>query len=160
MGWRSKDQSTRPARDPIENILGRSGLIRGDLSAEGAFRIDGTIEGSVVSRAEVVIGDTGVVRGDVAGSDVVVAGQIIGNVRCTGHLEILAKGKVEGDIAAQSVRIETGGVFRGTSFMGAASEKVLEVDGDEAESEAGADADADLESASHANSRGHLAPAI
>ena len=47
-------------------------------------------------------------------------GQIIGNVRCSGHLEILAKGKVEGDIAAQSVRIETGGVFRGTSCMGGA----------------------------------------
>ena len=67
-----------------------------------------------------MIGESGVVKGDVVGSDVVVAGQIVGNVRCTGHLEILAKGKVEGDIAAQSVRIETGGVFRGTSFMGAA----------------------------------------
>ena len=156
MGWRSKDQSTRPARDPIENILGRSGFIRGDLSAEGAFRIDGTIEGSVASRAEVVIGETGVVRGDVAGSDVVVAGQIIGNVRCTGHLEILAKGKVEGDIAAQSVRIETGGVFRGTSFMGSASEKPLELDGDDAES----DGDAEVASEPHASSRGHLAPAV
>jgi cytoskeletal protein CcmA (bactofilin family) len=119
MGWRSKDESTRPDREPIENVLGRSAFIRGELSAEGAFRIDGTIEGTVASRAEVVIGESGVVRGDVVGSDVVVAGQIIGNVRCSGHLEILAKGKVEGDIAAQSVRIETGGVFRGTSFMGA-----------------------------------------
>ncbi len=124
MGWRSKDEGTRPAdREPIENVLGRSAFVRGELSAEGAFRIDGTIEGTVASRAEVVIGESGVVRGDVVGSDVVVAGQIIGNVRCSGHLEILAKGKVEGDIAAQSVRIETGGVFRGTSFMGGATAK-------------------------------------
>ena len=118
MGWRSKDESTRPARDPIENVVGRSAFIRGELSAEGAFRIDGTIEGTVASRAEVVIGETGVVKGDVVGSDVVVAGQILGNVRCTGHLEILAKGKVEGDIEARSMRIETGGVFCGTSRMG------------------------------------------
>ena len=121
MGWRSKDESTRPDREPIENVLGRSAFIRGEISAEGAFRLDGTIEGTVASRAEIVIGESGVVRGDVVGSDVVVAGQIIGNVRCSGHLEILAKGKVEGDIVAQSVRIETGGVFRGTSFMGSAS---------------------------------------
>jgi cytoskeletal protein CcmA (bactofilin family) len=121
MGWRSKDESTRPDREAIENVLGRSAFVRGELSAEGAFRIDGTIEGTVASRAEIVIGESGVVRGDVIGSDVVVAGQIIGNVRCSGHLEILAKGKVEGDIAAQSVRIETGGVFRGTSFMGSSS---------------------------------------
>jgi len=150
MGWRSKDESTRPARpadrEPIENVLGRSAFIRGDLSAEGAFRIDGTIEGTVASRAEVVIGESGVVRGDVAGSDVVVAGQIIGNVRCSGHLEILAKGKVEGDIAAQSVRIETGGVFRGTSFMG---------------STAGDDKGhaADSEAMHELDSHGHLVPA-
>lgn len=137
MGWRSKDESTRPARDPIENVVGRSAFVRGELSAEGAFRIDGTIEGTVASRAEVVVGETGVVRGDVVGSDVVVAGQILGNVRCTGHLEILAKGKVEGDISAQSVRIETGGVFRGTSYMGAAGggakHKMVEAEVEEAE---------------------------
>ena len=118
MGWLSKDENTRPARDPIENVLGRSAFIRGELSAEGAFRVDGTIEGTLASRAEVVIGETGVVRGDVVGTDVVVAGQILGNVRCSGHLEILAKGKVEGDIEAKSMRIETGGVFCGTSRMG------------------------------------------
>ena len=123
MGWRSKDEKTRPAGDPIENVVGRSAFIRGELSAEGAFRIDGTIEGTVASRSEVVIGETGVVKGDVVGTDVVVAGQVLGNVRCTGHLEILAKGKVEGDIAAQSVRIETGGVFRGTSRMAGAAKE-------------------------------------
>ena len=119
MGWRSKpEKGGSPTRDPIENILGRSCVIRGDLSAEGAFRIDGTVEGSVESRAAVVVGDSGVVRGDVRGTDVVVAGTIIGNVVCSGHLEILAKGKVEGDIDSKSMRIETGGVFRGTSRMG------------------------------------------
>jgi cytoskeletal protein CcmA (bactofilin family) len=135
MGWRSKDESTRPNREPIENVLGRSAFVRGELNAEGAFRIDGTIEGSVESRAEIVIGESGVVRGDVVGSDVVVAGQIIGNIRCSGHLEILAKGKVEGDIVAQSVRIETGGVFRGTSFMGGAGTTAKEGKGRAVEEE-------------------------
>jgi cytoskeletal protein CcmA (bactofilin family) len=155
MGWRSKDQSTRPAHDqPIENIIGRSGFIRGELSAEGAFRVDGTIEGSVASRAEVVIGETGVVRGDVIGSDVVVAGQILGNVRCTGHLEILAKGKVEGDIAAQSVRIETGGIFRGTSYMGSQSDRAPDDRG-----EAEIEGESDSVGGSALDSQAHLVPA-
>jgi len=149
MRWGSKDESTRQDREPIENVLGRSAFIRGELSAEGAFRIDGTIEGTVASRAQVVIGESGTVRGDVIGSDVVVAGQIIGNVRCSGHLEILAKGKVEGDIAAQSVRIETGGVFRGTSFMGGAGATSKDGQGHAAESEPMHELD----------SHGHLVPA-
>jgi cytoskeletal protein CcmA (bactofilin family) len=118
MAWRSKPETGAPPRDSIENILGRSCTIRGDLAADGAFRIDGTVEGSVKSISAVVIGESGLVRGGVSGSDIVVAGQIHGDVTCSGHLEILAKGKVEGNIDAQSVRIETGGVFRGTSHMG------------------------------------------
>jgi cytoskeletal protein CcmA (bactofilin family) len=119
MAWRSKpDSSSPPSRDTIENVLGRSCVIHGDLTAEGAFRIDGTVEGSVSSQAAVIVGESGVVRGAVRGSDVVVAGQIQGDISCSGHLEILAKGKVEGDIDAKSMRIETGGVFRGTSRMG------------------------------------------
>jgi cytoskeletal protein CcmA (bactofilin family) len=117
MGWRSKPDKAKARRDQIENVLGPTCLVRGNLIADGAFRIDGWVEGAVESRSTVVIGETGAVRGDVTGVEIVVAGKIIGNVSCEGHLEILATGKVDGDIVAKSIRIETGGVFRGTSHM-------------------------------------------
>ena len=126
MGWKTKAEKQAATRDEMENILGRTSLFRGDFSADGAFRIDGWIEGSVESRSAVVIGESGAVRGNVRGTDVVVAGQVFGNVVCSGHLEILAKGKVEGDIDAQSVRIETGGIFRGTSRMGQDAQPALQ----------------------------------
>ena len=120
MAWGSKPgkEGAATKSDAIENIIGPSCVIRGDLAAEGAFRIDGTIEGSVESRASVVVGENGVIRGGVRGTDVVIAGTVQGDVTCSGHLEILAKGTVEGDIAAKSMRIETGGVFCGNSRMG------------------------------------------
>jgi cytoskeletal protein CcmA (bactofilin family) len=120
MAWRSNKAESGGAasHDTIENVLGRSCTVRGDMTAEGAFRIDGTIEGSVESQAAVVVGETGTVRGGVRGTNIVVAGTVIGDIVCSGHLEILAKGRIEGDISARSVRIEKGGVFRGTSSMG------------------------------------------
>jgi cytoskeletal protein CcmA (bactofilin family) len=119
MSWGSKSDNGRAAtKEPIENVLGQSLTIRGDLTAEGGFRIDGTVEGNVESKAAIVVGESGTVRGDLRGSDIVVAGTIEGNVTCAGHLEILAKGRIEGEIDAKSVRIETGGVFRGVSHMG------------------------------------------
>ena len=119
MAWRSKAENGRAAsREPSENVLGQSLIIRGDLTAEGGFRIDGTVEGNVEAKAAIVVGESGVVRGDVRGTDIVVAGNVVGNVVCSGHLEILSNGRIEGDIDARSVRIETGGVFRGTSHMG------------------------------------------
>jgi cytoskeletal protein CcmA (bactofilin family) len=119
MSWRSKSDGGRAAsREPIENVLGQSLVVRGDLAADGGFRIDGSVEGNVEARAAIVVGESGLVRGDIRGTDIVVAGRVLGNVSCSGHLEILAKGRIEGDIDAKSVRIETGGVFRGTSHMG------------------------------------------
>src|SRR6185436_20431612 len=123
MAWGAKKENGRPGADQIENVLGRSLVVHGDLKADGAFRIDGTVEGSVISKGAVYIGEGGVVRGDVAGSDVVIAGQVTGNVSCTGHLEIVATGRIEGDLDAKSVRIETGGVFRGTSRMAGADKE-------------------------------------
>ena len=118
MAWGSKRQSARISADSIENVLGKSLRVAGDLKAEGAFRIDGTVDGSVESAGAVIIGEGGVVNGDVKGRDIVVAGQVRGNVTASGHLDIVASGRVEGDIDARSFRIETGGVFRGTSRMG------------------------------------------
>lgn len=117
MGWRSNKDSRGSGSEQIENVLGKSLVVNGDLKGDGAFRIDGTVEGNVASKSAVYIGESGVVRGDVSGSDVVIAGQVSGNVSCTGHLEIVATGRIEGDLDAKSVRIETGGVFRGTSRM-------------------------------------------
>lgn len=119
MGWGSKKDRGHGA-EQIENVLGKSLVVTGDLKADGAFRIDCTVEGNVTSKSAVYIGEGGVVHGDVSGSDVVIAGQVTGNVSCTGHLEIVATGRIEGDLDAKSVRIETGGVFRGTSRMAGA----------------------------------------
>jgi cytoskeletal protein CcmA (bactofilin family) len=121
MAWGSKREPSALAAGSIENVLGKSLHVHGDLKAEGAFRIDGTVDGAVISAGAVIIGEGGVVNGDVTGTDIVVAGQIRGNVTAHGHLDIVASGRVEGDVDAKSFRIETGGVFRGTSRMGDAA---------------------------------------
>lgn len=118
MSWRS-NKETGPMVDKIENLVGRSCTVRGDLSAEGAFRVDGKVEGSMETKAAIVIGESGTVTGNVRATDVVVAGKVHGNVYCSAHLEIMRTGVIEGDIEAKSLRIEIGGVFSGTSRMGA-----------------------------------------
>jgi cytoskeletal protein CcmA (bactofilin family) len=120
MSWRGQKEPNQ-AVDKIENVVGRSCTVHGDLAAEGAFRVDGTIEGSVESKGSVVVGESGTVKGNIRAVDVLVAGKIHGNVACTGHLDIMSTGTIEGDIDAKSLRVETGGVFAGTSRMGGKS---------------------------------------
>jgi cytoskeletal protein CcmA (bactofilin family) len=118
MVWGRKNANERGSADELENVLGATSAVRGDLKAERGFRIDGKIDGNVESEGAIVIGETGQVHGNVVGTDVVVVGRVEGNITASGHLDIGAKGKVVGDVTAKSMRIETGGVFRGTSFMG------------------------------------------
>ena len=63
MAWRTKPEKRGAKEDQFENILGRTSLCRGDLTSDGAYRIDGWVEGSVESGSAVVIGESGAVRG-------------------------------------------------------------------------------------------------
>jgi cytoskeletal protein CcmA (bactofilin family) len=126
MGW-GKKSARAGSTEEIGNILEASAVVRGDLRSERGFRIDGRIEGSIESSAAIVIGEKGQVTGDVRGADVIVVGRVEGNIHATGHLDIRATGKVIGDVSAASFRIETGGVFLGTSHMGQLAEPDGEV---------------------------------
>ena len=119
--WPFRDPNTLPTF-AVENTIGSGSRVRGDLSGPGGFRIDGAVEGGIVADGPVVVGEGGSVEGGIRGRDVVVLGRVRGDVHATGHLEIGPKGKVLGDITVESFRMHKGGVFRGTSCMGADEE--------------------------------------
>lgn len=107
----------RPASEKIENVIGPSAEFQGDLTAEGGVRIDGTFEGTVESESNVIIGENARVVAGVSAFNITVAGLLQGNVKAVGRLEILATGRVLGDVQVGSLLIEEGGVFHGQSLM-------------------------------------------
>lgn len=115
--WPFRDSKNALPTYDVANTIGAGSCVRGDLSGPGGFRIEGTVEGGIDADGPVVIGEGGVVDGEVRGRDVLVLGRVRGDVHATGHLEIGPKGKVLGDITVQSFRMHRGGVFRGLSSM-------------------------------------------
>lgn len=107
----------RPATDKIENVIGPSANLRGELRAEGGIRIDGVFEGTVESQSNVIVGENARVAADVSAFNITVAGTVQGNVKAVGRLEILSTGRVLGDVLVGSLLIEEGGVFHGQSLM-------------------------------------------
>ena len=122
MAWGTKKNAGSQPSAEIGNILEATSVVRGDLRSDRGFRIDGKIEGTIESAAAIVIGETGVVTGDVRGTDVIVVGRVEGNIFASAHLDIRSTGRVVGDVSASSFRIETGGTFLGTSRMGTVAE--------------------------------------
>lgn len=109
--------------DVIETIVGLNTEIEGSIISQGSLRVDGILKGDVSIKGNLIIGDKGSLEGGVTANNVVVAGQIIGNVTALEKIEINKTGKVVGDIFSKFVVIEEGSEFTGYCKMEKTNEK-------------------------------------
>lgn len=73
--------------------------------------------GDIDCAGDITIGENGIARSNVKARNVIVAGQVIGNVTASGKLTIKASGQLHGNLSALELSIESGGIFQGTSKM-------------------------------------------
>jgi len=78
------------------------------------MHINGEFDGHMVTSAEVVIGKTGYVTGEIQASRLIVAGEFKGEYKGD-FIDILPSGKVFGEIHVRNIIIEPNGIFEGES---------------------------------------------
>jgi len=93
--------------------------IKGDVTSNGDMRIDGKIIGSIKIEGKLVIGEQGVVEGEVKCKNITVAGRLKGNIIIEELTSLLATATVEGDLQTNKLAVEPGAEFSGTCSMGA-----------------------------------------
>lgn len=103
--------------DVVDTIIGRDASIKGTVTAKGMVRIDGKFEGEVRTEGDIVIAEGAYVVASVFGKNLIVAGELYGNVDITEKLEITSAGKLLGDVKLASFVIGDGGVFKGNCTM-------------------------------------------
>lgn len=101
----------------VSTVLGPGIHWVGDLHGTGGVRVEGTLQGDVVIKGLVVIGESGkVICPELKAETVVVAGTVQGNITCQ-KLEIRSTGRVWGDVLAVSFSSEDGAFLRGQMRM-------------------------------------------
>jgi cytoskeletal protein CcmA (bactofilin family) len=94
--------------------IGKSVLIRGELSGSEDLYLDGEIEGNVDLRDHsLIIGPNGKIKATITARDLVVHGRLEGNVTATGRVELKKSCTLIGDVATQRIVIEDGAFFKG-----------------------------------------------
>src|SRR5258707_7173334 len=94
--------------------IGKSVLIRGELSGSEDLYLDGEIEGNVDLRDHsLIIGPNGRIKATITARDLVVHGRLEGNVTATGRVELKKSCTLIGDVATQRIVIEDGAFFKG-----------------------------------------------
>lgn len=91
--------------------------IKGDIQANGDFRMDGILDGNITLTGKLVIGEHGHIRGNVVCQNANVIGIIDGNLSVKEFLTLYASARVKGDIVANKLAIEPGAYFTGTCHM-------------------------------------------
>ncbi|MFZ0321159.1 MAG: polymer-forming cytoskeletal protein [Candidatus Sulfotelmatobacter sp.] len=100
---------------PIEQAtIGRSLVIKGEISGSEALYIDGRIEGKItLTDNRVTIGRNGTVQADINAREVVVMGKVTGNIECSDRVDIRSEGVVNGNVSTTRISVEDGAVLKG-----------------------------------------------
>lgn len=104
--------------------IGKSVVIKGELSGSEDLTIEGHVEGRIDLKDNVLtIGPNGKIKAEVFAKAVVVLGEVTGNVTASEKVDIRDNGSVDGDIASPRVAIAEGAHFRGSVDMQRAGQK-------------------------------------
>lgn len=99
------------------NTITQGTTIKGNITANGDFRLDGTLEGNISLNGKLVVGESGMVTGNVVCQNANIIGTINGNISVKEQLSLHASARVKGDILINRLSIEPGASFSGTCRM-------------------------------------------
>ena len=99
---------------PVVSI-GKSVVMKGELSGSEDLAVDGTVEGTIELRDNVlIIGPNGRVKAQVFAKTVIVSGIVNGDITASERIDIREEGSVDGNIVSPRVAIADGAHFRGS----------------------------------------------
>lgn len=112
--------SSTPFRTPESDsrnaaTIGKSVKIVGQIFAKEDLYVDGDVEGTIESHEnKVTVGPNGRVQASIRARDVIILGQVQGNVETSDKVDIRKDAKLVGDITTSRISIEDGALFKGS----------------------------------------------
>ena len=110
--------STKIEIDPNDvNRIINGTEIKGDVISKGDIRFDGKLTGNVNTAGKIIIGQTGIIKGEIVCKNADVSGRIDGKISVSEQLTLKNSSVINGDIITNKLAIEPGAKFTGTCSM-------------------------------------------
>src|ERR1700704_3008974 len=115
-----------PTTSPSDQAtIGKSLVIKGEVTGSESLYIDGRVEGSInLAGNRVTVGRNGVVSANINAREIVVLGKVRGNLTASDRVDIRSDGSLTGDVVAARISIEDGAFFKGGIDIRKAGQKV------------------------------------
>jgi len=101
----------------IDSFLGAGTEVEGKLKFSETVRIDGHFKGKISAEGSLIVGENALIQSDIHVFSVIVSGELHGNIFADHRVDILASGKVFGDIQAPIITMDEGAVLDGMVQM-------------------------------------------
>jgi len=105
------------AKLQCQSVIGPDVIIRGDVQGTTNMEFRGSLEGNLDLDGFLWLGSGGRIEGNLSARDLLVEGDIRGDISVRGKAELRSSCHVEGDIVATVLAIADGGYFEGTITM-------------------------------------------
>ena len=112
----NKEKTQKPKVMEI-NVVAKNTAIIGDITSEGDFRIDGTLEGNIKTKGRVIIGISGSVKGKIDAVNSDIEGEFSGELQVQETLTIKATAIISGDVVIGKLSVEPGATFNASCSM-------------------------------------------
>src|SRR5580698_11038531 len=107
-------RSSEPLRSGDVATIGKSVVVKGELSGSEDLIVDGEVEGSITLRGQsLTVGPNGRVRANIEARNVIVHGRVDGNIHASDRVDLHKSATLSGDIATARISIEDGAFFKG-----------------------------------------------
>jgi cytoskeletal protein CcmA (bactofilin family) len=112
-----KSSKEEQSSSPLHNILAVGTAVKGDITTEVDFRLDGRIEGNILCNGKIVIGPKGFILGNIVSVNAEIMGHVEGSIKISSKLTLKATAVIKGDIQTQTLEVEPSAIFNGTCLM-------------------------------------------
>ena len=94
--------------------IGKSVVVKGELSGSEDLIVDGEVEGSITLRGQsLTVGPNGRVRANIEARNVIIHGRVDGNIHASDRVDLRKSATLSGDISTARISIEDGAFFKG-----------------------------------------------
>jgi cytoskeletal protein CcmA (bactofilin family) len=103
-------------KPPVEvrGFLDEGTEVIGDLRFSDVLHLHGHIKGRVISEGELIVGEKGIIEGDVEVGILTLGGMLIGNIIAKKKAHFLSTARIRGDVATPILRVDEGAVWEGS----------------------------------------------
>lgn len=112
-----KKTKGHPQVEEMVAFLGKGSDFKGVLSFEGTIRVDGKIEGDIITKDTLIVGESAEINGNINVGTIITSGRINGNINASKKAQFVAPGAFTGDLNTPALQLDEGFNFNGKCDM-------------------------------------------